>query len=92
VAAPLLLALLLVRLEVTTEALAESRFRLTVIISAGGSYELAARAQLRLMEEAERVCGARRAVSEGSLTVDQVPNRRNRVALSEIYNCVATGR
>jgi hypothetical protein len=92
VAAPLLLALLLVRLEVTTEALAESRFRLTVVIPAGADYELITRAQLRLMEEAARVCGARRAVSEGGLMANQVPTRRNRVAVSEIYNCVATGR
>lgn len=73
--------------NVTVETLGENRFRL-MIVYAGSSAEAHARAQLRLIEEAERLClGRGRPVSEGSLEANQAPGRRGRIALSAIYSC-----
>ncbi len=76
--------------NVTVEALGETRFRLTTVYAESAGYEVTVRAQLRLVEAARRACRGRgRAVSEGSLRLDQAPGRPNQVALSEIYNCIA---
>jgi hypothetical protein len=76
--------------HVTVEALGETRFRFTTVYPENAGYEVVMRAQFRLTEQAGRTCrGPGRAVSEGALRLDQVPGQRGRVALSEIYNCVA---
>jgi hypothetical protein len=88
----MLTALLLVAAapNVTVETLGETRFRVTTVYATSGGPELIARAQFRLMEEAERVCRGRgRAVSEGSLEIHPAPDRPGRTALSEVYNCIA---
>jgi hypothetical protein len=76
--------------NVTVEALGETRFRFTTVYSEHGGPDVITRALLRLMEQARRTCRGRgRAVSEGSLRLDPAPGQRGRLALSEIYNCIA---
>ncbi|HYI49269.1 MAG TPA: hypothetical protein VEX35_12480 [Allosphingosinicella sp.] len=76
--------------NVTVEALGETRFRFTTVYADNGDYQVIMRAQLRLTAEARRICRGRgRAVSEGSVRADQAPGRPGRIALSEIYNCIA---
>lgn len=72
--------------NMTVEQLDDGSYRLTVVYSAHANVELHARMQLRLMEHAERLCRGRgRAVSAGTLEVNQAP--RGRIALSEVYSC-----
>jgi hypothetical protein len=64
------------------------RLRLTALANSD-SPESLARAMIGLREEAARQCHGRgRPVSEGTLEANQVPGRRGRLALSEIYSCV----
>jgi hypothetical protein len=92
-AATLLSALLLAAApasNVTVETLGESRYRFTTVYPENAGLEVIMRAQLRLTKQAGRTCRGRgRAVSEGSLRLDPAPGQRGRLALSEIYNCVA---
>lgn len=93
-AATLLSALLLAAApapNVTVETLGETRFRVTTVYAGSRDPEVIMRAQLRLIEEAGRVCQGRgrgRAVSEGSLEINPAPGRPGRTALSEVYNCM----
>jgi hypothetical protein len=76
--------------NVTVEALGETRFRFTTVYAESSGYQAIMRAQSRLTEQARHVCRGRgRAVSEGALRVDQAPGQPGRIALSEIYNCIA---
>ena len=92
-AATLLSALLLAAAaapDVTVQALGETQFWFTTVYAENADYPVVMRAQARLIEEARRACRGRgRPVSEGALRLDQAPGQPSRVALSEIYNCVA---
>ncbi len=74
--------------NLAVEDLGDNRFRLTITYANTASPELHARMQIRLMEEAARLCrDRRRAVSERTLEVNEAP--RGRIAVSEVYSCAA---
>lgn len=92
---PLLPALLLASApSVSVQPLQDGWFRLTIIYKPSG-LEAHANAQLRLIAAADRLCkGKGRPVSEGTLSVNEVPNpasagrKRGRLlALSEAWRC-----
>ena len=74
--------------NVVTEPLSDGRFRVSTTIGNSNSVEEQVRAQLRLRAAAQEQCHGRgNPVSDGALELNRVPDRPNRLSLSEVYSC-----